>query len=96
MGIVGDVPETGVRITFERARSGGPPWVYRGDVVTADSRHAVSATVSALGDIGVELAAGAPPAIEPRVRLVLRAAWKRASADGVAPPLRIARWRASE
>jgi hypothetical protein len=96
MGIVGDVPETGVRITFERARSGGPPWVYRGEVVTADSRHAVAATVSAQGHIGVELPSGAPTSVEPRVRLVLRAAWRRASADGVAPPLRIARWRASE
>ena len=96
MGIVGDVPEGGVRITVERARDGGPPWIYRGEIVTPVARHAVLATVSAQGDVGVEVPDGVSPAIQQRVRLVLRAAWKHASADGTPPPSRVARWRASD
>jgi hypothetical protein len=101
MGIVGDVPESGVRIAVERSRVGGPPWVYRGEAVTPASRHAIIATVSIEGDVGVELASGPPAAdppagLEKRVRLMLRAAWKHASADGAPPPSRIARWRAAE
>jgi hypothetical protein len=96
MGIVGDVPERGVRIALERTRAGGPPWVYRGEAVTPASRHAIVATVSNEGDVGIELPAESPAGLDKRVRLVLRAAWKHASADGTPPPLRIARWRASE
>jgi hypothetical protein len=96
MGIVGDIPERGVRISLERPRVGGPPWVYRGEAVTPASRHAVTATVSSEGDVGVELPGDCPEGLEKRVRLVLRAAWKHASADGAPPPSRIARWRASE
>jgi hypothetical protein len=96
MGIVGEVPESGVRVTVERSRGDGPPWVYRGEVVTPASRHEVTATVSSQGEVGVELAAGAPASLEKRIRLVLRAAWRHATADGSPPPWRVARWRASE
>jgi hypothetical protein len=96
MGIVGDVPERGVRIALERARVGGPPWVYWGEAVTPTSRHAIVATVSNEGDVGIELPPESPAGLDKRVRLVLRAAWKHASADGTPPPLRVARWRASE
>ncbi len=96
MGIASDIPEGGVRIALERPRVGGPPWTYRGEAVTPASRHAITATVSGEGAVGVELAGDAPAGLEKRVRLMLRAAWKHASADGAPPPSRIARWRASE
>ena len=96
MAIVGDIPEGGIRVALERPRIGGPPWVYRGEAVTPSSRHAITATVSSEGDVGVELPGEPPAGLEKRVRLMLRAAWKHASADGAPPPSRIARWRASE
>jgi hypothetical protein len=96
MGIVGDVPERGLRVTVERERSAGPPWVYRGEAVTPTLRHAITASISESGEVAIELPADSPPGLDKRVRLVLRAAWKHAIADGSPPPLRIARWRASE
>jgi hypothetical protein len=96
MGIVGDVPERGLRVTVERERSAGPPWVYRGEAVTPTLRRAITASISESGEVAIELPADSPPGLDKRVRLVLRAAWKHASADGTPPPLRIARWRASE
>jgi hypothetical protein len=96
MGIVGESPESGVRITVERPRDGGPPWVYRGEAVTASARYAVTATVSTTGEVGVELGADAPAGLDSRVRLVLRAAWKHAGTGGAPPPSRISRWRGAE
>jgi hypothetical protein len=96
MGIVGDVPEGGVRITVERARDVGPPWIYRGEIVTAVSRHAVLATVSDQGEVAVDVPEDVSRALQHRLRLVLRTAWKHASADASPPPLRLARWRPSE
>ncbi|HEV3190857.1 MAG TPA: outer membrane protein assembly factor BamD [Polyangiaceae bacterium] len=94
MGIVSDVPETGIRIEVERPRDGGPPWQYAGAVITPDASFAVSATVSAEGDVAVELAANAPEGLAQRARLLLRSAWKHARADDTAPPRRVVRWRA--
>jgi outer membrane protein assembly factor BamD len=94
MGIVGDVPETGIRIEVERPRDGGPPWRYAGAVITPDARFALSATVSAEGEVAIELAPNAPEGLAQRARLLLRAAWKHARADDIAPPRRVVRWRA--
>jgi hypothetical protein len=96
MGIAGDVPERGLRIVLERARGDGPPWLYRGEITTPAAHCSASATVSADGHVDVELPADAPPGLGNRLRLVLRAAWKHAQADGTPPPLRVARWRAGD
>jgi len=93
MGIVGDHPETGVRIEVERALEGGPPWCYRGEAVTPNARFPITATLSASGEVSVDLAPGAPPVLADRARLVVRTAWKHAHEDAVAPPRRIVRWR---
>jgi hypothetical protein len=104
MGIVGNTPETGVRIDMSRQREGGPPWRYEGQAVTPDATWPVVATVADDGQVQVELAsapASAAPteataieAIAERVRLLLRAAYKHAREDGQPPPRRIVRWRA--
>jgi hypothetical protein len=98
MGIVGDHPESGVRVDVERPSQGGPPWRYAGHAVTATARLPMTAVVEADGAVVVELraegAASAPPAdLEAKVRLILRAAWKHGSEDGAPPPRRIVRWR---
>jgi len=94
MGIVGHHPETGVRVDVERARDGGPPWRYEGEAVTPSSRFPLAANVSDDGDVLVELAPEAPPALAEKVRLLLRAAWKHADEEDVRPPRHIVRWRA--
>jgi hypothetical protein len=114
MGIIGDTPESGVRIDVARPREGGPPWRYEGEAVTSTGRLRLAATVSADGEVVVELGAdeaseaageaGPPGAADPssaataeRVRLLVRAAYKHARAEGgegQPPPRRILRWRA--
>jgi hypothetical protein len=92
MGIVGDRPESGLRIDVARAPEGGPPWRYRGEVVTADATFALEATVSEAGAVAVE-APQAPAGVAERARLVLRSAWKHAQGEEQPPPRRIVRWR---
>jgi hypothetical protein len=94
MSIVGSTPESGVRIDVSRPREGGPPWRYEGEVVTSAARFALVSTVSAVGDVLVELPPEAPGGIGDRVRLLMRAAYKHAREDGQPPPRRIVRWRA--
>ena len=89
MGIVGDRPESGVRLEIERPQGGGPPWEYTGRAVTPDAEHAVAATVSAAGEVRVT----APPELETKVALILRTAFKHGFHDGRAPPRKIVRWR---
>ncbi len=93
MGIVGQHPETGVRVEVERIEN-GPPWTYRGEAVAPDDRFALSARIEADGEVAVELEPRAPGGLGPRIRLLLRAAWKHAHEDGAPPPRRIVRWRA--
>jgi hypothetical protein len=95
MGIVGHNPETGFRIEVERTKAGGPPWRYEGHCVTPSARFVVVATVELGGEVLVQLAEGAPPALGEKARLLLRAAWKHAREDEVDPPHRIVRWRAT-
>jgi hypothetical protein len=94
MTIVGSTPESGVRIDVIRPREGGPPWKYAGEAVTSSARFALGITVSATGEVAVELPGDAPDGIAERVRLLLRAAYKHAREDEQPPPRRIVRWRA--
>jgi hypothetical protein len=93
MGIVGQHPETGVRVDVERTDA-GPPWSYRGEAVTPDDRFALEARIEADGGVAIELDGRAPAGLGQRIRLLLRAAWKHAHEDGTPPPRRIVRWRA--
>ena len=100
MGIVGDHPESGVRVDVERPLTGGPPWRYEGVATTAQERHPMTAVVSADGTVDVTLHAAprgqedaALSGLADKVRLILRAAWKHGQENGTAPPRRIVRWR---
>jgi hypothetical protein len=94
MGIVGHHPESGVRVDVERAREGGPPWLYEGEAVTPASRFRLAASVGDDGTVVVDLDPGAPVALAEKVRLLLRTAWKHAEEDVACPPRHIVRWRA--
>jgi len=95
MTIVGERPEGGVRIELERG-DGGAPWTYRGHAVTPRSRFALHVVLSEHGHVHVELAAGAPHALETRVRLMVRALWRRSRDEGSPPARRLTRWRADD
>src|SRR5262249_47894610 len=99
MGIVGERPESGVRITVQmvvgpRASfpEGVPPGVsvYEGAAVTATSEHALRATIDPAGEVSVEVADGAPPDLAEKVRLILRTVVRES--DG-ALPHKVSRWR---
>jgi hypothetical protein len=93
MGIIGEHPESGVRIDVERPLSGGPPWRYEGEAVTPTGRHRVVVVVEEGGTVHVQgVEAAAPLAPEP-VRLLMRAVWRHAHAEGAPPPRRVVRWR---
>src|SRR5258708_40368108 len=94
MSIIGSTPESGVRIDVSRAREGTPPWRYEGEAVTSTARFAVVSTISAEGEVLVELPPEAPDGIAERIRLLIRAAYKHAREDAQPPPRRIVRWRA--
>src|SRR5579871_2603895 len=102
MPIVGPLPETGLRITVERAtdRDEGPPWRYAGHVATPIVEHALTAAIASDGTVEVRLegvdpaVAGLRGGLTERARLLLRAAWKHAHEEGAPPPRRIVRWRA--
>lgn len=102
VGIVGERPETGVRIAIERPREGGPPWSYAGSATLPDAAFPVVVTVSESGDVGVELApsgdtgAAAPADLAEKIRLIVRTAFRQAKSDGEAPAFRIVRWRADK
>ena len=93
MGIVGERPESGVRVDLVRPAQGGPPWCYRGEATTRRERFLLTAEVSADGDVTVELGPEAPVGLAGRVRLLVRAAWRHGREDGMPPPRHIVRWR---
>lgn len=103
MGIVGDRPESGVRIVLERPRDGGPPWIYGGEAQVPDGAFALTVTIDDAGAVVVSLGepVGASPAGPPdaelseRVRLLVRTVYKQSKADGEPPARRIVRWRPS-
>ena len=94
MSIVGSTPESGLRVDVTRPREGGPPWRYEGEAVTSTTRFALLATVSADGEVRVDLPPHAPEGIGDRVRLLVRTAYKHAREDAQPPPRHIVRWRA--
>ena len=94
MGIVGNHPETGVRIDVQRPGAGGPPWRYEGEAITPSQRFQVAALVAEDGAVSVELQSGAPAGLAEKARLLVRTAWKHAREDETTPPRRIVRWRA--
>jgi hypothetical protein len=94
VGIVCDRPESGVRVDLVRPVQGGPPWSYRGEATTPGERFVLTSEVSADGEVSVDLPAEAPAGLAAKVRLLVRAAWKHAHEDALAPPRRIVRWRA--
>ena len=93
MGIVGPRPESGVRIDLERPAASGPPWRYDGTVATPTAEFSLRARVTQEGAVTIE-AASLPEGVEQKAKLLLRAVWKHAGADGTPPPRRIVRWRA--
>lgn len=103
MSIVGDRPESGVRIVLERPREGGPPWVYGGEAQVPDGAFALSVTIDDAGTVvvtfGEPLGTSSDRAPEPdlaeRVRLLVRTVYKQYKADGEPPARRIVRWRPS-
>ncbi|MBX3231507.1 MAG: hypothetical protein KIT84_24240 [Labilithrix sp.] len=94
MPIVGDRPESGVRIAIERdASKDDPPWIYAGAAHLPDGSHPLTVTVDAAGDVAVSIGPDAPPELGEKVRLIVRTAYRQAKADGEAPAWRIVRWR---
>jgi hypothetical protein len=94
MPIVGDRPESGVRIAIERdAKKNDQPWIYAGVVHLPDGSHPVAVEVDADGEVGVSIGPAAPPELTEKVRLIVRTAYRQAKADGEPPAWRIVRWR---
>lgn len=102
MAIIGERPESGVRIAIERPREGGPPWAYAGAVALPDASFPLRVTVSEGGEVGVELApstdgaSAPPPELAEKVRLIVRAVYRQAKAEDEPPAWRIVRWRAAQ
>jgi hypothetical protein len=96
MGIVGPRPESGVRIDLERPAAGGPPWRYDGTIATPTAEFSLRARVTEEGAVAIEAPPepALPAGVEQKAKLLLRAVWKHADADGAPPPRRIVRWRA--
>lgn len=94
MPIIGDRPESGVRIAIERPRDGGPPWTYEGAAFLPDATFALRVVVSEDGSVKVDAPPDAPRDLAERTRLIVRAAFKQARTDGEPPAFRIVRWRA--
>ena len=101
MAIIGERPETGVRIAIERPREGGPPWSYAGAAVLPQASYPVRVTVSEAGEVGVMLApapdGSTPPGdLAEKVRLIVRTVYRQAKSDDEPPAWRIIRWRARD
>jgi len=104
VAIVGERPQTGVRIAIERPRTDGPPWQYGGTAALPDAIFPVRVTVSEIGDVDVVLSPASEPAAESgiappadlaeKIRLIVRTVYRQAKSDGEPPAFRIVRWRA--
>jgi hypothetical protein len=82
-----------MRVVAERSRAAGPPWRYEGEAALNDARFRLVATLDANGGVQVQVDPDAPDGLADKVKLIVRTAWRRASEDGLHPPLRVARWR---
>jgi hypothetical protein len=101
VAIVGERPQTGVRIAIERPREGGPPWAYAGSAFLPDASFSARVTVSEAGEVDVTLSSeeggGAPPPdLAEKIRLIVRTVYRQAKSDGEPPAFRIVRWRADK
>jgi hypothetical protein len=104
VSIVGERPQTGVRIAIERPRTDGPPWQYGGTAALSNAIFPVRVTVSEVGDVDAvlspateppEASGHAPPAdLAEKIRLIVRTVYRQAKSDGEPPAFRIVRWRA--
>ena len=92
MSIVGERPESGMRLRLERPLAGGPPYLYAGEVATAEGARPLSAVVDAEGEVAVQME-GVDAAFLEKLRLMIRAAFRHAREDARPPPRRIQRWR---
>jgi len=94
VAIVGHHLESGVRFVAERSVAEGPPWRYEGQAATHEACFHLVARLDGDGAVAVTLTPEPPEGLADKVRLIVRSAWKHAAEEGVAPPRRIARWRA--
>jgi hypothetical protein len=91
----------GLRVAIERPVRGGPPWTYVGTVERHSVVHRVEAVLASDGSVTVTLdgeeVASTATGLADRVRLLLRAVHRQATAEGLsAPARRIVRWRDGE
>ena len=93
MGIIGQRPESGVRISVERASASVAPWRYEGTAATPEAEFAVTATIDAAGEVKVTVPPDAPGDLAEKVRLILRAVYKQKDKGDRAPARKIVRWR---
>lgn len=102
VAIIGERPETGVRIAVERPREGGPPWIYAGTASLPVDVYPVQVTVTEAGEVDVALSPSrdggvVPPAdLAEKIRLIIRTAYRQGKSDGEAPAFRVVRWRADK
>ena len=102
MAIVGERPQTGVRIAIERPRESTPPWSYVGSAFVPDATFPVQVTVSDVGLVDVALSpsqdagAAAPADLAEKIRLIVRAVYRQGVSDNEPPAFRIVRWRADK
>lgn len=82
-----------MRIALERDKQAGPPWNYRGAAHVPEASFECVVVVSQQGDVEVTLPSDAPADLPEKVRLIVRTAFKQASADGEPPAWKINRWR---
>lgn len=99
MPIAGDRPEAGVRIKIERDKAlDDPPWRYAGALHVPEASFPVAVDVDASGEVAVAISPAPDGALPPgdlteKVRLIVRAVYRQAKAEGEPPAWRIVRWR---
>ncbi len=92
MAIIGERPESGMRLEIERPRGDAAPFRYEGWVKTPETKTAVAVLIDGPGEVSV-VGEGLDKDTIEKVRLLIRAACKHARTEGRPPPLRIQRWR---
>lgn len=92
MGIIGERPESGVRVTLTKEADTD---AYRGEATTATERHPVQVAIGEEDAVDVTITGpgATDEALTERVRLIVRTAVRHARADGRPLPRSIQRWR---